>query len=484
MDLLSTLILQMSKDEVRNFKIYSKRTMQSESRKDLELFDLIRVQKDNFDEDKAFQKLYEKGEKNAFYRLKNRLIQDINKNTMLHHLGDETIGLFQLLSLSKVYRNKSNYEVAVYFLKKAEKNALKIEAFEILDLIYSDFIKLSKDFTAIHPEIYIKKRKENNYQIQKLKSLDDILAMVTYKIRTTQNFSSKNIDIIEVLEDTVNTYSKDSDLEKGAKFKTMVYKAVSSILLERKDFASLVKFTSKTFDDFNNLNLFNKSNHADKLQMLTYIANAYYKIKSYDKSLNYSGLLKDAMNEFGGFLEGKYSFYYHNIVLANLAIVDKEEALTTLYALLDNDKIMQQSYFEFFVYANICTLYFDLENYDKSLEYLVKLYTKDGYKSLDNSLKLKFDVAEMIVRYELRDFDFIDYKIQQIRRDYKLLLENQDYQRERNLLSIIKRMANTIEIKQDKRSTKLISEFLASNTSQEVEESEIIQYDKWLKKYE
>ena len=85
MNILPEVIGNMNKEEIRNFKLFINRTEKSTERKDEQLFDMIRKQFPDYDEEKILKKLYHTEDKNALYRLKNRLFEDIGKSLTLHY---------------------------------------------------------------------------------------------------------------------------------------------------------------------------------------------------------------------------------------------------------------------------------------------------------------------------------------------------------------------------------------------------------------
>src|SRR4051812_45025519 len=111
MDILNQVISGMNKEQIRFFKMYASR-FTSDDRKDLLLFDYIRKSGEVYNEEKIVKKLYNSKDKNAFYRLKNRLLQDINKSITIQHFDDEeTVFTFHLLALVRFYLNKNSIEV-------------------------------------------------------------------------------------------------------------------------------------------------------------------------------------------------------------------------------------------------------------------------------------------------------------------------------------------------------------------------------------
>ena len=122
MNTLQEIILNMSKEELRFFKLYAGRTNNNKRRKDILLFDQIK-KNELFSESKFQEKHYNQN-KNAFYRLKNRLLEDISKSLTLQYLDEDAdLSLMKNIILSRIFKNKGKYHIALDFLKKAEKKA-------------------------------------------------------------------------------------------------------------------------------------------------------------------------------------------------------------------------------------------------------------------------------------------------------------------------------------------------------------------------
>ena len=176
MEIINQIVESMSKEDIRHYKLYASRMNYAHDRKDQELFNMMRLQGKDFEEAKALHKLYRSGDKNAYYRLKNRLLSHLNKSLLLQHMDhDESISILALLSLYMFHASRQNFEVARYYLARAERRALAIEYVELLDIIYSEFIKLSNEIIQVNPEIYIAKRKANNDKLYVLREIDQVL---------------------------------------------------------------------------------------------------------------------------------------------------------------------------------------------------------------------------------------------------------------------------------------------------------------------
>lgn len=480
MNILHQVIGGLSKEEVRHFKLYLTQTNNSEARKDIALFDAIRKNYTDFDEDKFHKKHYKEESKNSLYRLKNRLFEDINRSiNLLYFDFDDSVSLLHYLILSRIYQRKQNFEIAFHYLSKAEKKGLAIESYELLDLLYADFIKLSQETMSVNPEKYISLRKENRKKLQKIQEIDDVLAVLIYRIKVSQGFDRGNQKILEVLQKTINEFSSKSDLKNNTQLRFKIYQSLSRILLQRHDYKSLEVYLLDTYSSFQKENLFSKSNHETKLQMLTYLINSLFKNGKTEQSLFYAEKLKEAMEEFGGLLYDKYLFYYYNSLMINYSVSNKQKAIDILEEAKGMKAIKELPFYIVFIYLNLSVLNFGLKNFKTALKHLVFMSIQENFKSLDKAFQLKISITELMIRFELGDFEFIENRVNQIKREFKDLLNEKLYIRELELIKLISGMINAESLKKDKVLQKKIHAFL--QLQQSSSDSDIINYNTWLR---
>ncbi|HMT28330.1 MAG TPA: hypothetical protein PKD91_03515, partial [Bacteroidia bacterium] len=464
--------------EVRFFKLYHSR-MQTGERKDILLFDYIRKNGVEYDEGKIFQKLYGEKDKNAFYRLRNRLMTDINKCLLLQHFDEEeTLVAINQLALSRFYSARSNTTLAAYFLRKAESKALSIENFELLDLIFGEFIRLSHELLEINPETYINKRRDNQEKIKQLRSIEDVVAVLTYRLKVTQNFSKSDQPVVVLLQKTVDDFLHDPEIRKSPKFRFRIYTAVSQILLQNRDYVALEEYLLKTFKEFTKLDLFSKNNHDTKLQMLTYLVNSLFKNDKLKLSLQYTEALKNAMEEHGKMLYDKYLFFYYNSLVINYSKLDKEKAIQVLEDIRNNPKITSAPFYEIFIYLNLGVLHFDLGRYRESLRFITRLYQLDSHQNADKALQFKIAIVELMIRYELRDLEYLEYRITRMKKDFKELLKKEEFLKEKDFMIIIARLHF---LGGEPTLMKKINIFIDKYKNSDDGDDEIINYGNWLK---
>jgi hypothetical protein len=482
MDVLHQIISLMNKEEVRHFKLFAARTQVEGDRKDLQLFDAIRRQPEEQDEERIFHKLYKGEDKNPYYRLKNRLLTDINKSLNLQHMDDDdTVHMFHLLSMARFFHNRDKYHIAFHYIRKAEKKAIKLENYELLDFIYSELIKLSHEIIFINPEEYIQKRKENREKLLALREIDDILAAVIYRLKVTQNFSSTKNPIFDLLQKTVDEFTQNSHTKQDPKLRFTIYHAVSRILLARKDYDTLETYLMKTYEEFTSEGLFNKSNHDTKLQLLVYIVNTLYKTRKLELSLQYAERLKDGMEEHNRLFNKKYEIYYLNALIINYSILDVEKSIKILDKVLAERTFKEYPYNEFIMIVNLSICHFRLHKITKALRTLVQAYIHDGYKGASDHFRLKIAIFELTVRLEAGDFEITEKRIEDVKKEYAEILGNAEVVTENKLLSLIGEMNRSVNIRADKNLIRKVRDYLSSESRPELEEFSFIDYHEWLR---
>ncbi|MDC3260250.1 hypothetical protein OAU66_01710, partial [bacterium] len=342
--------------------------------------------------------------------------------------------------------------------------------------------RFSQETLSINPEQYIKKRKENRTKLNRIREIDDILAVLVYRIKLSQNFSQQNYQIIELLQKTINDFSQEVNIKESPQLRFRIYHAVSRILLQQHDYKSLEEYLLLTLKEFTDEDLFNKNNHDTKLQLLTYLSNALFKNKKHKTSLEYAGKLKDAMGEYNNLLHDKYLFYYYNTLVNNYSEVDEDKAISILQEAIVNNKItLVIPHSRVIFNLNLSLQYFDKKEFKLANRCIVKLKLDDRYTSLDDAFKLKIAIAELIVRFEQNDHDYVERQIGVLKKQHVSLLKDVSYFRQREILDILSKLIYCQNLASDKNLLKQIDGLTKSMETEEAGDSDILNYNSWLK---
>jgi tetratricopeptide (TPR) repeat protein len=332
----------------------------------------------------------------------------------------------------------------------------------------------------INPEKYIGLRIENSVKVSQLRQMDDLLAVVSYRLKVSQNFGEKQNNLLELLENTTQQFVNEPSVVKTARFRFKLYGLVSQLLLQKKDFLNLEVYLLKSWETFNKENLFNKNNHDSKLQMLTYIVNTLFKNKKINDSLAYAEKLNISMKEYNNLYFDRYEIFYYNALVNNYSTYDVNKAIELLKEMQQNKNVNKVPFYELFIYLNLATSYFDLKQFNQSIKNLNKLYLIDAFKKADDTLKFKISIAELIIRYELKDGDLWKYRYDQIVKDYSVALSKDINEKEKDFILILKKASIAPSGIKDKELKEEIQLYINKYADAE-HEDEIIDYIIWLK---
>ena len=95
-------------------------------------------------------------------------------------------------------------------------------------------------------------------------------------------------------------------------------------------------------------------------------------------------------------------------------------------------------------------------------------------------MRLKFSFAEMIIRFELNDMEYLETLLAQTSKTFSTILQDEDYKREKLLAEIMALMLDANNLVKNKNLNENITEFLSIISSKEAADKDIINYNDWL----
>lgn len=482
MDSLSLIINNLKKEEIRNFKLLSKRYAQNEDFKVEILFDKIR--KKEKEDLELVETLFpdDPDNMNAFYRLRNRLKTDLEKSLIHLHNGlDEKISVLNFITLSNIFSYKSQYDISTYYLKKAEKLAEKGEFYQLLHFIYNEFINLSNHFDGINPIDYIEKRKEVEAKSQVVTQANHAIAALSYNLRKT-NFSKSPEGIAEMLNEILNKLQIAAEVYNTPNMKFKIHFCIRDILLQNKDFKELENYLIHTLGEFENENLFNKNTYRYKITLLTWIINTLSINKKWNDSIKYTEILLEELNKFNKLYYDKFIWTYYQSLVTNYISSDRlKEALELLQQIKELPAHKGVSFYDYAIYINLSLCYYFSGNLSAAIKTLSHLLTKETFPKFSVDFQLSISLLEIILHYENNNHDFVSYKINDVKRLYRNLLKRPEYYEEKSFLKIMNMLATRPAPFKDKKIINDIENFIAKTPSLQVGSGKHIDFGIWMR---
>ena len=189
--------------------------------------------------------------------------------------------------------------------------------------------------------------------------------------------------------------------------------------------------------------------------------------------------LNKAMNEFDSLLKNKFLFYYYNALVINYYKLDQEKALEVLNKAKKNSIIQSLPTFAAFIYLNMGLIYYDQKKYKTAIKQFSRLIIQKDFLTLSLQFQIKILVSEIIIRYELHQIDLVEEKINLIKRKYKKHIKET---REKEIIEIIKNLIYCNNIKTDKKLIRRIKKLTNKMSSEEAQNTDVINYNSWLNK--
>ena len=480
---LTDLINALNKEEIRNFKLYSSRVNNSGDgdSKTIFLFDMIKTQKlDEFSDD-LVEKVYPKGNKNAFYRLKNRLISDIEQSLLLLNRNkDQRFKVYNTIQLAQIFRYKSEYEQAFNYLKKAEKLAIKSNFWDILDSIYTEILSLASDYYLIDPELYINKKKDNFENLGEQQDIENLLSTVNYRLRNS-NYSDKETDIHDMVKKLIDQLEVDKKTTDDINVQFKIFRLVATNLLQKRDIPILEEYLTSEYAKFVANGYFEHVQFEEIFWILHWISNCLIINNKPEEASKYIDELEDALEKFAGKYKKKFIWRYHEVkVLYFDYIKDFDRCINLLNEIKNNPEYSGTNYYDIMIHLHLAIFYYRNDELDKAMSSIGPLVISGATKKLHHSLQLNIAILDVILHYENRDYNYVLYKINEIKRIYRNTLKDESFTRERDFVNIMRTLVNKGNDFNEPKIAKKIDAYISTYKKLPKGENEGIHYPIWL----
>lgn len=482
-DPLFLIVENLKKEEIRNFKIYVKRFKRAEDIKMLNLFDLIRANEYNNDENELVAKIFvdNPGNTNAYHHLKYRLKTELEKSLLnLHFSLDEKISINHLITLSSIFNYKAQYEVSLYYLKKAEKIAVQNEYYDLLDFIYNDFINLSFNLPMINPLVYIERKKKNtNRNIMMMKANHD-LAAIRYKLHKS-NISKASEDIANTLNKTMKELNIAKEIYDLPNVKLNIHFCIRNLLLQNNDIEGLEKYMLQSLKEFEQIGFFNKNTHKNKIIMITWIVNALMMNKKWDEALKQTEILHEEIQKYNRLHYDNYIWPYHQSVISSYIASNRLEEAIALIEELKGSNIKGVKFYDYDIHCNLSQCYHYTYKYSHAIKALSNLLTKEIYPKLSAEMQFSLSVFEVVLHIDNNNLEYASYRLKEIRRLLRTLLKRADYQEDSEFLRLLSNIVNLPSPFKNDKVLDAISQFISKATIAQVGSNKYVDYVMWLR---
>ena len=488
MDQLYELLNSFSPNEEKLLKKHLSHKSTSESRKDLQLLELM-LTRDKMPNEQIIQEIYGEGKEkdkavaHAYHQLRLRLNEKIEDFILqqAHKKEDKELLIFKYLLVARLLLGKKRDESGWHYLKKAEDLAIEVKRYELQIRIYTLQIDYASTQPLLMVEHLIKKRDDSLNMVTKDGKLSAALALINEKISTAKAFN-KNIDVHQIAKEVLEKFNIENLTVQEPLFKYSLAMIICLSLNEKKEYQALVTYLTEVYEEMLHLRMFNMDNHILKVKLLGYICLNAFKSRNFNLCEKYINTLNNELLRYT-----KYKFPDYNLgilVSADMYIYTGRYIIAQrlLEELLKNKgKSLSITESKDFL-NNLAHISFIEEKYSKAIQYLIQLENteKSILKHIGIDGIFKIFMTEYIIRFEIGDYDYVYHKLRAVEKRFTKFLADPAHLREKIFMKLFKKLNRNIDLLRDKDFIEEVNNFIYMKPI-EPGDTEFISFNAWLK---
>lgn len=408
--IIATLSTEEKKEFVRTLKERNKRN----DTKNVELFHLL----DNEHLPSNIEVvLYGKSSKGAYHALSKRLhdlLIDFIATKGFDKESSEEMNALKLLLASRLFFQQKQSYIAFKTLAKAELIASKHFLFNILNEVYQTLLLHVHLNPTLDLQHLIEKYQANKLKIAQEENLNLFYATIQAEL------NHRNPGISDVINR--NLVKFNISITKNLSYQSLfkILQITNQVAYVTRDYQVFLPFIEDACEKIEASERTKDKYLYDHLQVLYYLANAYFRIKNFESSAIYL----DSMHSYMSLGNKKYSsvFYPQYVLLQNLVLI---------YTAKNDEAVFNIKLFNFEKYKNKSEYAVDLK-----LALVVGLFFQNKYKEAFKTLQefnhsdqwyidkigyiwvIQKNLIEIMLLIELDYMDLVESRLNSFKRKY------------------------------------------------------------------
>lgn len=437
MNNLKEIVNSFSPEEQQQFIGFLEQKNKRSDTKNIQLFKLLL--NDDLDSKSICLSLYNQNKKDAYHALRKRLYQSIIDFTAKSNLSEENSSNMQVIKLilaSRTFMFRKQTKVAYHLLDKAEAIAKEQYLFPYLNEIYHAKIQYAHTNPNIDLNELIDTFKENQKRHKQEEELNIVLAKVRAAV-INMTYKGEIVDFETMLTNTLLEH--DINVSNFISFKSL-YQLIT--ILSISAFATKEYFKTEIFliNTYNNIV---SRRDVDKqpfyhIQVLYLIANALFRNKKFDDSLNYLDQMHDQMLRHRKKYYTTFKLKYNLLLALNLNYCNQQEqAISVLEKFIIKKHPDLESLLD--IYLSLIMFYFQKGDFGKAYHIFSKFYHTDKWYTEKAGIEwtIKKNLIEILLYLELEFIDLFESRLLSFKRNYFKYLRDINQERAIVYLKIV-----------------------------------------------
>lgn len=482
MELLETIIRNLDKGEVRIFRTLSKKIQEEEETQYLQLFNYIHENKLSIEQ--IMEELGFANNANAFYKLKNRLLELLTKTlAFIHYENDIETNIYINLACSHILVRKNMGEEAVYFSEKALKNAQTIEDNELIVQSLTQLINLKQNILY---EDTTELRKQREFTLEKeaeLREIDDYISRATLELKKI-NFSSNYHEFKHSIERLFNKLSVKGSISHSGRVRIFITTNILHLLLQQERYTHARDYYVEQFTAMEKDEVFNETNHDKKIAFMDLYTNILVYNNDLTGALEQNEKLWEELQKYDKAYLNSYEFLYHK----NLYVIHTAKGTLRNY-IHEFEEFYQKAskkknkfynaHFELITMINLIIGYFSFEEYDKAAALCEKLFQHKGFLNMAEEYIFATRLLYAVILFDKQEYQECLKKLENIQKEHKSFLSQKSAKSDTYFIQILQYLCQNGRSIQDKALATLIRKCIFKS-NQKWPRSVILYYKVWI----
>ncbi len=432
MNTTTSIIRTLSDEDKRNFITMLRQKNKRNDTKNIQLFRLLNTEKEVKDLD---IKIYGKRSKGAFHALCKRLhdsLIDFVASKSFEGETSEEMEILKLLLAGRIFFEQKQYKIALKTILKAEQKAKTYDLYSILNEIYYTKIQYAHLNTTTSLETLISDFNNNKASIQQEENLNLFYATVQNKL------IQKHDDFAIIIRDTLSKFgiSITQDLTFRSLFK--ILEITNTAAQATRDYFTILPFVEEAYTLIDTREQLIDKHLFYHIQILYYVANAYFRNKNFETSMHYLSLMKEQMSK------SKHKYYrrfhpqYILLHTLNLNYTGNADAAIVTIEAFEETKHKEQITYLLDLKLSLIVFYFMQSRFKEALAVLTNLYHSDHWYTEKAGIiwVIKKNLVEILLHIELNNIDLVESRANSFRKKHSTHLKNNNDNRALEFLKL------------------------------------------------
>ena len=401
MDILAPTLASFNPDERKQFRLWISR--QGNPRLEIQLFDLMTGDNElSYAELRA--RLYQNGSMHGYKKLRTRLLNRVTEFLVLRRLESDHSGgsnALAMISICHYLIGKNIPEVAIEFLRKAEAVARKHRKYEILEVVYPNYIACADELN-LDVEPIISRAEYNGQRYLAMKKLIHAHAVLRQLVRRSRRVGEL-LDVENQLNTLRGTFNLSVEEANDPAYMVEYVSMFRSAIISGKDYIAFERFAKRIYWRMSNASLFQEGDIEYETGFIFMIAHAVYRNRRFAESLMWLELLESKVvaNNFPN------ASIYPKYISLKAAVAsysgDNVKAVYVMQTALKSRNKIAEIREILNMKLNLAVYHFQANDFRKAIRMLQDLGFDDKWleERMGKEWRFKKEMIELIVHYEL-----------------------------------------------------------------------------------